>query len=43
LFSDGEDVFETMDKIEFTAVGDRLKARIEATLQNKEKPNFILS
>jgi len=43
LFSDGEDVFETMDEIEVTAVGDRLKARIDATLQTKEETNYILS
>jgi len=42
LFSDGEDVFETMDRTEVRAVGDRLKARIDATLQNKEKPRRIL-
>ena len=42
LFSDGEDVFETMDRTEVRAVGDRLKARIDATLQNKEKPKHIL-
>jgi len=43
LFSDGEDVFETMDQSEVRAVGDRLKARIDATLQTKEKTNYILS
>lgn len=42
LFSDGDDVFETMDRTEVRAVGDRLKARIDATLQYKEKPNFTL-
>jgi len=42
LFSDGEDVFENMERTEIKEVGDRLKSRIDATIKNKERPHFLL-